>query len=522
MKAKTTTAKPLDLVGNGSKRDREIFASVMEQWRHRIAYCSVFTAISAVLSGSLAAEARTERSKTPTASVGEEPARPQKPNLPFINRYLLKRQSEFRLPHQNANFLPTFVGNDDCPGKSIPAGTYTSVAPYTDSGDTTGANDTINRLYYSYYNITYPAHGPDHVYSFTITNRGANPEIRVSTASSTYKPLVYIIDAQYGRCPANTGNQADSWWIYSQSQNPGGTVTLGSQVLRYLPLGVPLYLFIDGAENDANGSGAYTVQMQDLSVAQPCSAANLIDCPEFFVHQHYYDFLNRQPEENGFNAWLSVMNNCASGDLVCQHEQRLTTSAGFFGSQEFQLKGYYAFRFYRVAFGRLPQYSEIFDDMWYLYGETPDQVYTQKASFADYFMQRLEFAGIYNSLSNTEYVAALLDKYGLNAITTANPAQPNGAVKVNLTRSELVSRLDIGTLSRAQVLRAVADSDQIFQSEFNRAFVAMQYYGYLRRTPEPEGYNDWLDYLNTHPGDFREMVRGFVDSVEYRNRFGTP
>jgi len=521
MKAKTTAAKPLDLIGNGIKPDREILTSVMEQWRHRIAYCSLFTAISAVLSGSLA-EARNEPSKPRAERVGEHGAPHQKLNLPLINRSLLKRQSEFRLPHQNGNLSPAFAGNDDCPGKSIPAGTYTSSAPFIDSGDTTGANDTINRLFYYYYSITYPAHGPDHVYSFTITNRGANPEIRVSATTSSYKPLVYIIDAQFGRCPANTGNQADSWWTMAQSQTPGGTITFPSDQLKYLPLGVPLYLFIDGAENDASGSGAYTVRMQDMTVAPQCSAENPIDCPGFFVHQHYYDFLNRQPEENGFNAWLGVMNNCASGDLVCQHEQRLTTSAGFFGSQEFQLKGYFIFRFYRVAFGRLPEYWEIQNDAWYVSGGTPDEVYAHKADFANGFPTRTEFIGKYNGLSNAEYVAALLNKYGLNSITTPDPFHPNGDAKVTLTQAQLVALLDTLQLTRGQILRAIADSDQIFQSELNRAFVAMQYYGYLRRTPEELGYNMWLGYLNTHPGDFREMVRGFVDSWEYRHRFGTP
>ena len=517
MKAKTTTAKSLDLIGNGSKPDREIFTSVMEQWRHRIAYCSLFTAIYAVLSGSLA-EARTEPSKKPGASVGEQGARPQRLNLPFINRSLLKRQSEFRLPHQNGNFMPAFAGNDDCPGKSIPAGTYTSAAPYTDSGDTTGANDTIGSLYYYYYwNI--PAHGPDHVYSFILTNRGAIPQITISASTSTYKPLVYILDGRYTPCPANTGNQGNWWSWLSQPQNPGGSITIDSQ---YLPLGVPLYLFVDGSEADASGSGAYTIRMQDMTVTQKCSAANIIDCPEFFVQQHYFDFLNRNAEDGGFNAWLNVLNNCPAGDLVCQHEQRLTTSAGFFGSPEFQLKGYFVFRFYRVAFGRLPEYNEQVNDMWAVSGQTPAEVYTLKANLANTFVQRPEFAGTYSGLSNADYVKALLHRYGLNSITTPDPAQPNGLVKITLTQTQLVALLDTLQLTRAQILRAVVDSDQVFQSEYNRAFVAMQYYGYLRRTPEPQGYNDWLDYLNTHPGDFREMVRGFVDSVEYRNRFGTP
>jgi hypothetical protein len=48
----------------------------------------------------------------------------------------------------------------------------------------------------------------------------------------------------------------------------------------------------------------------------------------------------------------------------------------------------------------------------------------------------------------------------------------------------------------------------------------MQYYGYLRRTPEEAGYQNWLSYLTSHPGDFRTMVNGFVNSTEYRLRFG--
>jgi len=75
-------------------------------------------------------------------------------------------------------------------------------------------------------------------------------------------------------------------------------------------------------------------------------------------------------------------------------------------------------------------------------------------------------------------------------------------------------------LTRAQVLRAIADSDEVLSLEFNRAFVAMQYYGYLRRTPEAAGYNSWLAYLTAHPTDSRTMVNGFMNSAEYRLRFG--
>ena len=59
-------------------------------------------------------------------------------------------------------------------------------------------------------------------------------------------------------------------------------------------------------------------------------------------------------------------------------------------------------------------------------------------------------------------------------------------------------------------------------AEYDGAFFAMQYYGYLRRDPEPSGFDTWLDYLTTHPCDFRTMVNGFMNSTEYRLRFGQP
>jgi hypothetical protein len=71
------------------------------------------------------------------------------------------------------------------------------------------------------------------------------------------------------------------------------------------------------------------------------------------------------------------------------------------------------------------------------------------------------------------------------------------------------------------VLRAIAQSDEIsLNREAVNAFIASQYYGYLRRTPDAGGFSSWVTYLGTHPGDFRTMVNGFVNSIEYRLRFG--
>ena len=87
-------------------------------------------------------------------------------------------------------------------------------------------------------------------------------------------------------------------------------------------------------------------------------------------------------------------------------------------------------------------------------------------------------------------------------------------------RDQLVGDLDAGRRTRAQALRAVIESAEVYARGYNPAFVAMQYFGYLRRDPEPEGYEAWLRVINTNPADYRTMVWGFVTSVEYRKRFG--
>ena len=82
--------------------------------------------------------------------------------------------------------------------------------------------------------------------------------------------------------------------------------------------------------------------------------------------------------------------------------------------------------------------------------------------------------------------------------------------------------------ARAQALRQVAEDPDLNSAEFNRAFVLMQYFGYLRRNPNDQrdidysGYEFWLTKLNQFNGNFvnAEMVRAFILSSEYRNRFG--
>jgi uncharacterized protein (TIGR03118 family) len=89
-------------------------------------------------------------------------------------------------------------------------------------------------------------------------------------------------------------------------------------------------------------------------------------------------------------------------------------------------------------------------------------------------------------------------------------------------RKTLVAGLDAATLTRAQVLRQIAENEEFSSNEFNSAFVTMEYFGYLRRDPDTAGFNFWLNKLNAVNGNFiqAEMVKAFISASEYRQRFG--
>src|SRR5207253_5304628 len=133
---------------------------------------------------------------------------------------------------------------------------------------------------------------------------------------------------------------------------------------------------------------------------------------------------------------------------------------------------------------------------------------------ADEFVSRDDFVAQYpTGQTPAQYVSALNTNAGL-VITPAEEA-------------DLAARLASGQETRATVLRKIADDDELRSAETNRAFVLMQYFGYLRRNPDdaPEpnrdfaGYNFWLAKLDSFGGDYRraEMVRAFISSDEYRN-----
>ena len=93
--------------------------------------------------------------------------------------------------------------------------------------------------------------------------------------------------------------------------------------------------------------------------------------------------------------------------------------------------------------------------------------------------------------------------------------------------AELTPTVDV-TQGRASVARKVAEDEDLRKRELNRAFVLMQYFGYLRRnSDDPQdtdfsGWAFWLDKLNQFNGNYieAEMMKAFLNSIEYRERFG--
>src|SRR6185295_8359581 len=91
-----------------------------------------------------------------------------------------------------------------------------------------------------------------------------------------------------------------------------------------------------------------TVTITDNDVTAPTK--NPLDEAEFFVNQHYLDFLGRVPDVNGFAYWTNKISSCGS-DTACQNAQRIGVSAAFFIEQEFQQTGSFVYRIYKGSLG---------------------------------------------------------------------------------------------------------------------------------------------------------------------------
>jgi hypothetical protein len=247
----------------------------------------------------------------------------------------------------------------------------------------------------------------------------------------------------------------------------------------------------------------------------------------FFVRQHYLDFLYREPDAAGLAFWSGQITSCGA-DAQCVEIKRINVSAAFFLSIEHQETGYFVYRMYKAAYGNLPgtpvplRRSEFLPDTRQVgQGVRVNDpgwealLAANKEAFATEFVARPRFT---TAFPQTLTAAQFVDALNQNADGALSPSE----------RDQLVSELSSGAKTRAQVLRTVAEDSDLKRNEFNRAFVLMQYYDYLLRNPNDQpdnnfdGYFFWLNKLNQFNGNFveAEMVKAFITSGEYLHRFG--
>ena len=253
-----------------------------------------------------------------------------------------------------------------------------------------------------------------------------------------------------------------------------------------------------------------------VTILDDDTPSNPIDDSAFFVRQHYLDFLGREPDAAGLAFWINNIESCGQNQR-CREDKRIDTSAAFFLSIEFQGTGYVVHRFYRASFGRPPTFNEFLPDLTVvregvIVGEPGalERLETNKRLFAEQWVTRTAFKQRYDGLNEMQYVDALISNTGV----TFNEEQRTSLIVGLLTRRD----------TRGSVLLKIVENAEFIKREFNPAFVEMEYFGYLRRDPDPAGFQFWLDKLERFGGDFRraEMVKAFITSIEYRGRFGQP
>ena len=263
--------------------------------------------------------------------------------------------------------------------------------------------------------------------------------------------------------------------------------------------------------------------------------ANPVDTPEFFVRQHYLDFLNREPEQAGFAYWSDRINRCG-GDQSCVRNRRVDISNAFFFDREFQQTGAYVFRLHRAAFGnnqpfpnpdsshlaearKLPSYAVFKADRARVVSGV--QLAGSQLALADLLVQRAEFQAKYPaSLDGQSFIAAVLATI-----------RADSGVDLSSEQSALMTLFNSG--GRAAVMYRLADGNTqnainnraFIDAEYNRSFVFTQYAGYLRRNADLAGFLFWLGQVNRAPvrdvQTQHAMVCAFITAAEYQQRFSS-
>ena len=276
------------------------------------------------------------------------------------------------------------------------------------------------------------------------------------------------------------------------------------------------------------------VKVKPLRLRPGTNQIITIDDSDFFVNQHYVDFLNRFPDPGGFSFWNGQLTNC-SGNATCIFNKRVEVSNEFSVVLEYGQSAAYVYRLWRGAYGnsqpfpnpdssnqteanKIPLYSKFKADRQVVVGGA--DLAAQQMQLATDFLTRTEFTTKYPaSLTLDQFVDAIL-------ATIKNDIGPD----LNGQKASLV-----GLGSKAAVLFRLANEDTqggngginngaFIDAEYNRTFVYSQYGGFLRRDADVGGFLFWKGQVDSaplrSPTKQRAMVCSFITAGEYQLRFG--
>ncbi|MGI8655302.1 MAG: S8 family serine peptidase [Pyrinomonadaceae bacterium] len=370
-----------------------------------------------------------------------------------------------------------------------------SFANLTSGGNYTVSVSKANYVFNAPQSLTFSDLSANQTANFTGTVRSYTISGRITDVNSNIVQGIYVAvtvnGAAAGVIPVDANGN------YTLSGTSGSTYTLTPSKAGYV--------FFLPSQTVSNLSANVTLgNFTALNATQ-------LDDTTFFVEQHYKDFLARGSDPGGLAYWSGLINQC-NGDAQCIDGQRVSVSAAFFIEQEFQESGNYVYRLYKGTLNRRPIFTEFNADRSQVVGGTG--LAASKQALADAWVARPEFTQKYGQNPTPDQL--------VDALIASIKTTTGNTVDLSSQRQTYLSELQSGA-SRGQVVRELIEQQAFQQAEFNRAFVLMQYFGYLRRDPDQGGYDFWLGILtNKLPNDssgYRAMVKAFMTSIEYRARF---
>jgi Tol biopolymer transport system component len=353
--------------------------------------------------------------------------------------------------------------------------------------------------------------------NYVVNENAGTVEIVVSRSGDTAEAVVVECDSNDG-----TASQVSDYTrLFGTLRFAPGETSKSLRVLisddAFNESTETLSLFLHDVTGNATiaGEGITTVRIIDNDIFPPTT--NPLENTQFFVRQHYYDFLNREPDQAGFNFWVNTIESCGT-DAACREVRKINTSAAFFLSIEYQQTQFYIYRIYLETL-KAHKYLDMVRDAQEISRDVivgspgwEQRLDENTQRFTEDFVSSPQFRLNYPvGISASGYV----DRLYQNQATFVSPPVAE--------RNQAIAAYGSGdSAGRARALRIAANNATFIQQQFNQAFVLAEYFGYLRRDPDLAGYNFWKSKLDQFNGDFQkaEMVKAFLTSSEYRLRFG--